>query len=500
MTIRRPTAISLPLLLLAVCVARPAGAQPLDRDPADYCIFAQKSLSLKNIAINSACNVGVNCSQPSTNSDCGRADFANPMFAQGSQLASDAVTFNTPGGKVWQLFTNHSFNTSNVTVQSPPVQPFTTPIIAGTCDAACNADPSVLEAFCGFPMPFPACNPAMPITVGGGQTMNLPPGVYGAVTVMTGGTLNLSPGTYDICSFSGAGSVQVTGHGVVINIPDSGSFSLGNDGMFGQQQCGDFIVRIQGAGTFNLGRRTKFSAQVCGPSATLRLGHGGTLLGQFVGSTVASNSDNSMTSCVSSTTTTTTTGTTSTTTHTVPTTTRTSTTTSTTMIIVTTTTTTTSTSTTTTTMAAACTRTPGFFGNHPTVTQGILTNAGGITVCGISFTNTSVNSAHSALEAICVSPQGDQRLQLVRQLLTAALNSSGGCATFADFAACNAVCTNPNATTAEITACGNDADAFNNSGDNVPAPFDTGGAANPGPCKASRSNGCTVLDPASCGP
>jgi len=45
-----------------------------------------------------------------------------------------------------------------------------------------------------------------------------------------------------------------------------------------------------------------------------------------------------------------------------------------------------------------------------------------INVCGEVIRTTRLDDADSALEALCVTPLGDQRLQLVRQL-TAAANS-----------------------------------------------------------------------------
>ena len=277
--------------------ALPAHAQPLNRSLGAYCIFAQEGLSLKNIKIDSACNVGVNCAQPTPNSACGRADFANPMFATGSQLASDAVTFNAPGGVLWQLFTNHPFNTANVTINDPPVTTFATPIIAGTCDPGCVPHPDAIATFCKIPSPFPACCPGNPVTVASGATVNLAPGCYGTITVANGGTLNLSAGAYDICDFAAAQRTVITGSGTVINLADSGSFAVGNDSMFGKQQCGDFTVLIEGQGDFNLGRRVQFAGQVCGPNASLHLGHSANLVGQFIGLQVFANHDDTLTAC-----------------------------------------------------------------------------------------------------------------------------------------------------------------------------------------------------------
>lgn len=79
---------------------------------------------------------------------------------------------------------------------------------------------------------------------------------------------------------------------------------------------------------------------------------------------------------------------------------------------------------------AVC-RTPGFWGTHagtekPTssdLTQAVIALGGGVLdICGQTLTNTFLDSPHSAEEALCVAVQGDQRLQLARQLTAAALN------------------------------------------------------------------------------
>lgn len=77
-------------------------------------------------------------------------------------------------------------------------------------------------------------------------------------------------------------------------------------------------------------------------------------------------------------------------------------------------------------------RTAGFWGTHAgidlkkpqsqNITQTVLTFAGGSVICGEVINNTILNSVTSALEALCVSPLGDQRLQLGRQLTAMSLN------------------------------------------------------------------------------
>jgi len=109
-----------------------------------------------------------------------------------------------------------------------------------------------------------------------------------------------------------------------------------------------------------------------------------------------------------------------------------------------------------------------------------------------------VNDGHSALEALCINIRGDQRLQLVRQLLTAALNMVAGGATFPNFAACNSVCQDPLASTTQLSDCIDQTDTYNQSGDGVAAPFEPPGPAAPGLCGAAFETPCTVLTPATC--
>ncbi len=180
----------------------------------------------------------------------------------------------------------------------------------------------------------------------------------------------------------------------------------------------------------------------------------------------------------------------------VPTTTTTTVTTTSTTTTSTTTTTTTTTSTTTTTVALF-TRTPGFWKNRPEIALVVLTNAGGLTVCGQQIINVAIDDARSAVEAMCVDVEGVKKRQLARQLMAASLNVAAGGAPFPLLAACNAVCADPAATDDAVTDCIDDTDDYNNSGDNVDLPFDPG-SANSGPCKQAKNNDCFIIDPPSC--
>lgn len=102
-------------------------------------------------------------------------------------------------------------------------------------------------------------------------------------------------------------------------------------------------------------------------------------------------------------------------------------------------------------------RTIGFWGNRggtekkgsENITQAVIDAAMmPIEVCGEPINTTLVGEQDSALEAICVSPRGDSRLQLIRQLTAAALNcvatnGNGDCFEVSigeTFAACNDAC------------------------------------------------------------
>src|SRR4029078_4234095 len=71
-------------------------------------------------------------------------------------------------------------------------------------------------------------------------------------------------------------------------------------------------------------------------------------------------------------------------------------------------------------------RTPGYWKTHGSVSQQVIAHAGRcLEVCGevtTTATRSWVGNANSVLEAMCISPRGEQRLQLARQLTGLALN------------------------------------------------------------------------------
>jgi hypothetical protein len=168
-------------------------------------------------------------------------------------------------------------------------------------------------------------------------------------------------------------------------------------------------------------------------------------------------------------------------------------------------------------------RTPGFWSTHGDVSQQVIDSAGGcFVVCGeviTTATGDSVGNASSVLEATCVAPKGDLRLQLVRQLTAFALNCAvsgfgadcGGDPTLSDlFTECNTDCiANTN-----LAACIEAIDCFNNGGlpdlgsgtcgtdpsgschaRELPDFIDQESADTSQECNAARKTQCTVVPP-----
>jgi len=177
-------------------------------------------------------------------------------------------------------------------------------------------------------------------------------------------------------------------------------------------------------------------------------------------------------------------------------------------------------------------RTPGFWGTHAcgltgtcektnsqNITLDVLANFGGaLTICGATIDNTNEGNANSALEAICVSPKGDSRLQLARQLMAAALNCGisnstdtdictgagesaanpcGGVSIEDVFNACNDAC--PTGTTATVdgheVSCIGALDCFNNGGVFDVATGECGAAEGTSCHDRELVNGCFSFEP-----
>jgi hypothetical protein len=308
------------LLALAAAVTG-AGAQgpPLDRDLGAYCLFAMKTLNLKNLTVNSACNVGVNCARPAANDECGTINLQNGFAADGSQLAADAARID--GGSLWQLFRNDGSSLAGVTLRLPGPKPDGTfalsplpvlPDVDGdgnpSCGPGCAPDYGDVEAACGFPTPFPACTPGNDVTVNAGGDCtgaadaapgngrcDLAPGSYGRLTVQNGGALTLRGGTYALCQLNlGRNTTTSTDDPAVLAV--SGDVGIGNGSSFGLV-CGAVTLFARGPGGFTLGRNSTIVGDFCAPERALLVGRGSDVTGRLVGDRIPIDFDVSVSSC-----------------------------------------------------------------------------------------------------------------------------------------------------------------------------------------------------------
>jgi hypothetical protein len=155
------------------------------------------------------------------------------------------------------------------------------------------------------------------------------------------------------------------------------------------------------------------------------------------------------------------------------------------------------------------TRTPGFWGNHPEITEEFLN----VSVCGVTLNTVDAGSTTSATEAICSVGQdgqilGPQLTQLVRQCTAAALNiaasaeGGGNCSTtfpnltrqMAGCCSARSACTGTETADFTVESCIEILDAFNNSVDTLPpfGDFESPGPADSELCREARNNEVVV--------
>jgi hypothetical protein len=255
---------------IAVALAGPhlAAAQP-SANLNDYVLFAERAIQTKGPSISDG-DVGVNLPG---------GELLAPRFfaAANSTVASDAVHFdrNPANTTLQQLF-------ANVVVFGPPATPFTPPII-----------PDVAAA-CGFPSPFPACDPQHPVEVPIGTTTVLPPGPYGRVVVhgtsLSASTLVLTGGTYVFCQLKVSRQSELRALApVTLDVATKVSFGpstfLGPDPSVPSLRSSDVRVYVDGS-LVKLTRDSTSVAHVCAPNAHLRLSKGGVHTGVYVASLI----------------------------------------------------------------------------------------------------------------------------------------------------------------------------------------------------------------------
>jgi hypothetical protein len=250
---------------LAFALASDVAAQP-STNINDYVLFASRMIKTKGPTISDG-DVGVNLQG-------GRLIAPRFFFAPNSVVASDRVRFDkNPSNTVLEtLYANV------IEHYGPPnAIPFTPPIIAD------------VKAACGFPIPFPNCQPASPVDVAVGTTTNLPPGVYGKVrvhgTALSSGNLVLTGGNYVFCDLKVGRNADLRVQ-TASTIDVAGSVSFGPDTFFGPDTGSGLVasdIQLYSAGPVVKLTRDSFSkARICAPDSKMRLTQGGTHNGVYV--------------------------------------------------------------------------------------------------------------------------------------------------------------------------------------------------------------------------
>lgn len=293
---------------------------PLRRDLEAFHLFAMHDLNVKNYTLNGACNIGVNCEQPSTNSNCGVHSGEDINYDEGSQLAADVTKFTKPGGFVWQVFSNQVVSPQNVTIGLPPVEQLTLPILddldgdgkpsCQTVGQQCDADSGDLRAACGMVDPPPPCEISKPVLVQpnsdcliaddevpGNSRCDLKAGVYGTITVQNGGKLDFREDAGDnafrFCNFLVGKSTEITATDAVV-VSVTGDLNINNDSLFGPgpgEDCGQIVMHVYGPGEFAFGRNSSINGFFCAPDRVMRIGHNNNLTGRFFGDEVSADSN-----------------------------------------------------------------------------------------------------------------------------------------------------------------------------------------------------------------
>ena len=254
-------AIAALLLTSLLAVARTAAAQP-SSNLDDYVLFADEILKTDALLVP--------CGDIGVNAISGLFRETNGITVAGNCVGNTARMDGV--GHCGALFANFTVNPTQ-----PPVT-FTPPVLSGS-----------LASNCGFPpAPF-GCDLAQPVTVNAGDTVTLPSGVYGNVTVKGGfdqflapnpGVLQLSGGTYVFCNVKLARFAEVRGL-APSELRIDGKLKMAASNFFGPDTghvANDLTVFVNGT-KVRYSRDSEVTAKVCAPEANCGLLDGGTHFG-----------------------------------------------------------------------------------------------------------------------------------------------------------------------------------------------------------------------------
>jgi len=230
-------------------------------DVSDYALLAATSINANGLTISD-----------------GDVAVLDGFFASSHTLAAASSTIAAPLVRLDQRSTCGALlatTTRGAVSTCGPAKPFAKPFAS-------------IAATCGFPSPFPACDPShAPIVVPHGGSIALPPGAYGEVVVEGGaggpGTLLLA-GTYAFCDLRASRDGQVAFRGPsTVYVRGSLTASTGADvGPLPGSGVSAGQVHVFVAGSLvRISRKGSLGATVCAPSAILNAGTSATLEGSF---------------------------------------------------------------------------------------------------------------------------------------------------------------------------------------------------------------------------
>ncbi|HEV7734055.1 MAG TPA: hypothetical protein VGR62_17925 [Candidatus Binatia bacterium] len=250
--------------LVILALLTPALANAQSTNITGYVLLAQDSIRAKRLTVIDG-DLGVTSGLFSsrTSLDAPDSDVAAPTAKFAGKTSCDSLFANVSAG---------------------------TGATCGNPAAFTNPFDDLAEA-CGYPEEFPACNAGSPVLVGKGQTVTLPPGVYGDVKVEGGaggkGTLILS-GITTICNlqvsregkvlFDGPSTLNVTGVVTTSNAAEVGPRN-------GSTGADDINIFVQGT-RFKASRKSKIGALVCAPNGRFSAGTSAELEGRFVAQSI----------------------------------------------------------------------------------------------------------------------------------------------------------------------------------------------------------------------
>jgi hypothetical protein len=297
-----PTARKLAVLLVAALVI-PAVASAQSTDLSSYALFALSSLRAKGLTVPTVGNIGVNSLQ-------GSLRVQGRLNAPNSEISADEVR-TLSAATCASLFAN---------VANPSI------CVSQNGFSGILSVPDVLAA-CEYPDPFPSCG-GPNIEVQRGQTVVLPPGSYGKVSVRGSpnpGTLVFDgPGDYQLCDLSAGRKADVLFRSAVpgrVNVYVVGGTSsdpeVGNSAFVGPEP-GSLLtpadIHIYASGSrVHFSRRSNVHLNLCAPNARLLMTQGSQTEGTMVANVITTEHVIVMAAETSPTTTTTTTPTTTTT-------------------------------------------------------------------------------------------------------------------------------------------------------------------------------------------